>query len=180
MTPALIIVACGAPLAARVHDLAATAIRDGWDVTVVATRAALSWLDGEAVRRTVGRPAVTDYRIPDEPKRGDRPAAVVVCPATFNTVNRMALGIADSYPLGLLCEALGEGVPTFVVPMVNNRLWGHPAWGAHQAALADAGVTFLDLRTGDAGTEPVVSGTGPDVVAAFDPRWVTDRLREYL
>jgi phosphopantothenoylcysteine synthetase/decarboxylase len=180
MTSALTVVACGAPLAARVHEVAATAVTDGWDVTVVATQAALSWLDGEAVRKTVGRPAVTEYRGPDEPKRGGRPAVVVVCPATFNTINRMALGIADSYPLGVLCEALGEGVPTVVVPMVNNRLWGHPAWRAHLGALADAGVSFVDLHTGEARTEPVASGTGPDVVAAFDPRWVTARLREYL
>jgi hypothetical protein len=49
------------------------------------------------------------------------PDVVLVCPATFNTVSRLALGIADTYTASALAEALGVGVPMFVVPMVNDR-----------------------------------------------------------
>jgi len=56
--------------------------------------------------------------------------------------------------------------------MVSTRLWDHPIWQRNLDFLTAAGVTFLDIRTGRAGTlEPVVSGTGDKVIAAFDPAW---------
>jgi hypothetical protein len=59
------------------------------------------------------------------------------------------------------------------VPMVNNRLWGHPVWSSTLRTLVGAGVRFVDLRSGQVGDPtPVQSGTGPEVVTAFDPAWV--------
>jgi phosphopantothenoylcysteine synthetase/decarboxylase len=46
----------------------------------------------------------------------------------FNTVNKLAAGITDNYATGLLCEALASRTPITIAPMVNNRLWPHPAW----------------------------------------------------
>ncbi|GID93093.1 flavoprotein [Amorphoplanes digitatis] len=101
----------------------------------------------------------------------------MACPATFNTVNKVAAGVADTYALAQLCSALGEGLPLLVVPMVNNKLWGHPAWSRSLSVLEAAGVTMLDIHTGRPGAVAVQSGTADEVVAAFDPGWVTNRLR---
>ena len=60
--------------------------------------------------------------------------------------------------------------------MVNERLWSHPAWGTSLARLQDAGVTFLDIRTGRAELQAVPSGTGADVVERFDPSWIMSAL----
>jgi phosphopantothenoylcysteine synthetase/decarboxylase len=95
-----------------------------------------------------------------------------VCPATFNTVNKLAAGIMDIYAAGILCETLASRTPMTILPMVSTRLWGHPAWQPNLAALAAAGGTFVDVRTGRAGfPEPVETGTGHEVAAAFDPSW---------
>jgi hypothetical protein len=57
--------------------------------------------------------------------------------------------------------------------MVNNRLWPHPTWQRNLDTLASAGVRFIDIRTGRIGRPAAVqSGTGGDVIAAFDPTWV--------
>jgi phosphopantothenoylcysteine synthetase/decarboxylase len=101
----------------------------------------------------------------------------MVCPATFNTVNKAAAGINDSYALGVLCEALGTATPVVMVPMVNNKLWGHPAWSRNLTALADAGVTMLDVHTGAVGASAVESGTGGQVVEHFDPQWLPAQLK---
>ncbi|HSV67964.1 MAG TPA: flavoprotein [Mycobacteriales bacterium] len=168
----LALVACGAPLAARAHDVAALAVEAGWLVRVVATRSALDWIDQARVEQATGFPVLVDQRQPDQPKRFPPPAHVLVCPATFNTINKLAAGIMDNYAAGLLCEALASHIPMTVVPMVSTRLWDHPAWRLNLDTLAAAGVTFIDVRTGRAGKpEPVESGTGGDVVAAFDPSW---------
>lgn len=171
------VIVCGAPLTARLPDLLAELLAKGWQPTVVGTPASAAWLDADAVVQLVDEPPRLEFRSPMQLKRGGPPAAVVVCPATFNTLNKAAAGINDSYALGVLCEALGTGTPLVVVPMVNNKLWGHPAWAGSLAVLERAGAFLLDVHTGARGASAVISGTGGDVVAGFDPRWVTAQLK---
>jgi phosphopantothenoylcysteine synthetase/decarboxylase len=150
----LTLVVCGAPLASRAGEVA-DRLRGRWSVSVVVTDAAEQWFDQPSDQ--------------DRP----RPDLVVACPLTFNTANKVASGIMDTSAAGALCDALGAGVPVVAVPMVNNRLWGHPVWASTLRTLAAAGVRFVDSRTGEVGEPmPVQSGTGPEVVAAFDPAWV--------
>lgn len=101
---------------------------------------------------------------------------MVVAPITFNTVGKLANGIADTYAHSVLCEALGDGLLIVAVPMVNDRLWHHPAWAPNTRRLIEAGMSFLDVHTGRVGLVPVRSGTGGEVVDRFDPAWVTARL----
>ncbi|GAB1689081.1 hypothetical protein KRM28CT15_08840 [Krasilnikovia sp. M28-CT-15] len=106
---------------------------------MVGTPASLAWLDDGLIKALEIR---TAFRDPAAGRRAPTPDAMVVRPATFNTVNKVALGLADNYALGLLCEAVGSGVPTVVVPMVNQKLWSHrhPAHscGPHQRVAASA------------------------------------------
>ncbi len=62
---------------------------------------------------------------------GTRYDAYLVCPATYNTINKLAQGIADSPAMSLLAAARGrmekEHVPLVIIPtmngdMVNSRL----------------------------------------------------------
>lgn len=176
MTSSAALVVCGAPLARRAPDLAAALVDDGWQLTVVATPSGRGWIDHARTEEVTGSPPVHEYRQPDEPKRGDRPAHVVVCPLTMNTGSKLALGIMDNYALGVLCEALGTGAPITAVTMVNERLWSHPQWSTNLDLLVKAGVSFLDASTGRIGDpHPVRSGSG--VVSGFEPGWVVDALR---
>lgn len=169
----LALVVCGAPLAARCHDVAARAVQAGWMVRVVATSSAMSWVDAAQVEKVTGFSVLMEQRQPGQAKRFPPPTQVIVCPATFNTVNKLAAGIMDTYPTGLLCEALATRTPMTIAPMVNNRLWTHPAWQRNLDMLTAAGVRFVDIQTGHAGRPAAVrSGTGVKVVAAFDPAWV--------
>jgi phosphopantothenoylcysteine synthetase/decarboxylase len=169
----LALVACGAPLAARVHEVVALAVDAGWLVRVVATPSAMSWVDAGQVEQVTGFPVWVEQRQPGVAKRFPPPAQVIVCPATFNTVNKLVAGIMDNYAVGLLCEALASRIPLTVALMVSNRLWPHPAWQHNLDMLTASGVTFIDIHTGRAGRPAAVqSGTGGEVVAAFDPAWV--------
>ena len=101
----------------------------------------------------------------------------MVCPATFNTVNKLAAGTADTYVTTSLCEWLGARVPIVLVPMVNDRLWRHPAWLPSLSVLRSARVVQLDIHSGEPGPRPVVSGSGDDVVQHFNPQWIVDIVR---
>ena len=174
------LIVCGAPLADRTPDLIAALQADGLRPNVVGTPSSTAWLDSAALTRLTGEKPRLEYRAPSEAKRAGTPTAVIVCPATFNTVNKAAAGVADTYALGALCEALGSGVPTLVAPMVNDKLWGHPAWAGSLRVLRDAGAVLLDVMTGGPDPAPVPSGTGADVTARFEPAWVTTRLKLLL
>src|SRR5918993_3216775 len=89
--------------------------------------------------------------------------------ATVNTLNAWANGTANTYPLVKLCAALGARIPTVAVPFAKHDLAGHPAWLASIAVLRYAGVRVIDPRFGALGyAEPVESGTGEAVTAAFN------------
>ena len=175
MTRHASILVTGAPLAARFTDVAAALIDDGWTASIAATEAALPWIDADQVVTVTGSPLRVRYRDPTSPSAKD-PDAVVVCPATFNTVGKAALGIADTYVHSVLCEAIGAGTPTVIVPMAKHSLWNHPSWASHLERLTAAGVTFVDPRTGDAEPTPVCSGTSLQITTSFDPQWIVAAL----
>ncbi|GAA3135250.1 flavoprotein [Streptosporangium carneum] len=117
----LYVVVCAAASAVGVGELIAMAQDEGWAVQVVATPSALGFVDVPELEGLTGRPVRSGYRRPDEPKP-PRADAIVVAPATYNTVNKFAQGVADTYALGLMAEAPGLGIPVVVVPFVNSAL----------------------------------------------------------
>lgn len=69
--------------------------------------------------------------------------AVVVAPATFNTINKWAAGMADSFAVSLLCELMGFGVPILAVPLLKDALARHLAFAQSVDALQMMGVHLL-------------------------------------
>jgi phosphopantothenoylcysteine synthetase/decarboxylase len=173
------VIACGAPLASRTPELVSELHRHGWHVTVVGTPSAAAWLDHRAIAQLTGEPPRLDL-MSVVGERRVAPAAVVVCPATFNTINKAVAGANDTYALAVLCEALGSRVPIVAVPMVSDRLWGHPAWAGSLRVLKDAGVALVDVVSGGVVPTAVESGAGERVAARFDPRWLSGHLARLI
>jgi hypothetical protein len=116
----------------------------GWDVHVLATdRAVRSFPEPmRQIADFLGRPVRTDfhttvgYSLPD-------PDAVIVAPATYNTITKWALGIADTYVLTRLAEQVGRGVPITAAPYVNAKFAGHPTYQGSLATLKEWGVNVV-------------------------------------
>jgi len=139
----LYVVVCGAPAATTVGDLVGLAQRSGWLVRVIATPMGGRFIDAGELAALTGDRVRTGFRMPDEPDELPVADAVVVAPATFNTVNKWAAGIADTFATGLLCELTGLGVPIVAVPLVKDALARHVAFGQSLAQLRDMGVRVL-------------------------------------
>ncbi|MFC6158916.1 flavoprotein [Kribbella jiaozuonensis] len=168
------IVACGAPLASRIEDGVRAARERGWQPYVIPTDAALPWLEGQDLAEVS---VVSGNRGPGEPKRTPKADAVAVVPTTFNTLNAWANGSANTYPLTILCAALGSRTPIAAVPFAKDDLAGHPAWLASLAVLRYAGVRVIDPHDGSAASlKPVVYGTGDRVADNFRWDWVLREL----
>ena len=50
------------------------------------------------------------------------PDAIIVAPATYNTICKWAFGTSDTYALGILAEMTGMDIPVIVLPYVNAAL----------------------------------------------------------
>jgi len=71
--------------------------------------------------------------------------AVVIAPATANTLARLAHGFADDL-VTTLC--LATTAPITVAPAMNHRMWLHPATQANVALLRERGVRFVGPADG--------------------------------
>ncbi|MET8028234.1 flavoprotein [Streptomyces avermitilis] len=151
--PFLYLVVCAAGIAVDVGELITAAQERHWQVGVIATPLATGFFDTAAVEAQTGRPLRSAWRSPGDPRPFPAPDAVVVAPATFNTVNKWAAGISDTLALGTLCEAHGLGVPIAVLPCVSAALAAHPAYRASLERLRGMGVRFGDPYAGDVGED---------------------------
>lgn len=125
----LTLVTCGAGPAVAAGTFVHLAQHRGWAVQVVATPAALDFFDQAAIEKLTGKPVKSQYSGPGAP-RSRVPDAVIVAPATYNTINKWALGISDTYALGVLAEMTGLDVPIVVLPFVNSALAGRAPFSA--------------------------------------------------
>ncbi|WP_119731289.1 flavoprotein [Thermomonospora amylolytica] len=159
----LYVIVCAAGPAGDVGKLVTLAHQRGWDVQIIATPAALDFIDTAALEAQTGHPVRSDYRKPGEP-HSPKADAIIVAPATYNTINKWANGIADTYALGILAEAPNLGIPVVVLPFVNTALASRRPFQQSTATLRAEGIRLL-LGPGE--FEPHAPGTGGTKLASF-------------
>jgi phosphopantothenoylcysteine synthetase/decarboxylase len=139
----LYVVVCAAPAATEVGRLVELAQDEGWQVCVVTTPLGRRFVDVDFLERLTAAPVRSEYRLPHEPKTMPLADAVVAAPVTFNTINKWATGIADTFAVSLLCEVMGSEVPILAVPLLKDELARHTAFSTNLTALRHMGVTVL-------------------------------------
>ncbi len=136
-------VACGGRPAGDLPAFVQEAQASGWEVCVIATPSALKFMDLDHLAKLTGHVVRYDYKQPEEPDVLPPADAMVVAPATFNTINKWAAGISDTLALGLLNEAVGLGLPVVAMPFPNIALAQHPAFRRSMRELEGLGVRLL-------------------------------------
>jgi hypothetical protein len=140
----LYVIVCAAGPANHVQDFVVLAQSAGWDICVIPTPHAVSFLDVPLLTRLTGHEVRSEYRKSGTSETLPPCDVLVVVAATFNTVNKFALGIADTRALTILSEEFGRGRPVLVVPCVNqHHLARHPAFLKSLAILREWGVHIL-------------------------------------
>src|SRR5258708_9064324 len=142
--PVLYLLVCAAPPAEQREEVVTLLNAAGGHVCVIAARQASRWMNSEIVTELSGHLVRTDYKLPGEADPLPTADAMLVMPATFNTINKWAQGIGDTLVTSILCEALGRGTPPIVVvPCLNMDLVRHPAFSRSIALLREFGVLVL-------------------------------------
>ncbi|GLV59812.1 hypothetical protein KDH_66360 [Dictyobacter sp. S3.2.2.5] len=112
----LYVIACGSSSAFLTPDLVRCAQSTGWTVCVITTPSGRNFIDIPVLEQLTGYPVRSEYKKPEEPDVLPRADAIIVFPATFNTINKWALGISDTLAVGLLSEYTGLNKPIVAVP----------------------------------------------------------------
>lgn len=141
--PVLYVVACGGYPAENLPSLVERAVADHWDVCVIATPKGLDFLDVARLHELTGHPVRYDYKQPNDPDVLPSADVFLIAPATFNTINKLALGISDTLALGLLNEAIGAGMRVIAVPWPNRVLARRLPFQRSVESLRGEGVTFI-------------------------------------
>jgi hypothetical protein len=170
--PVLSVVACGAGPAAEIGAFAKQALDRGWTVQVIATPSALAFFDAGEIERLTGAPVRSQYAAPGAP-RSRIPHAIIVAPATFNTINQWALGISDTYALGVLAEQTGLGIPVVAIPFVSDALASRQPFKRSVKALRAEGVSVL---LGPGAIMPHPAHTEQDHLADFPWQLALDEV----
>ncbi|WP_055600311.1 flavoprotein [Streptomyces aureus] len=118
---------------------------DGWDVCLGLTPTAARWLGDslDGLAALTGHPVRWDYELPGQPDVWPPADAVLLAPATFNTINQWALGITEKFIVGVVAEGIGKRIPIVTMPCVNAAYVQHPAFERSVETLRGAGVTVL-------------------------------------
>jgi phosphopantothenoylcysteine synthetase/decarboxylase len=148
----------GTTTAARCPELLC-ALRDLGFTTVLAlpTPNAARVVAPRALADVAGAQVVESYF--DRAIRPRPPLGVVLfAPCSFNSLNKLAQGIADNLALSVVAEAIGRRTPVIVAPSLNAPLLAHPAAQASLATLPRWGVTIVPPE--DTGEGPRLAPTG--------------------
>jgi phosphopantothenoylcysteine synthetase/decarboxylase len=105
-----------------------------------------------------------DLAIRPRPPRG----VVLFAPCSFNSLNKLAHGIADSLALSVVAEAIGRGTPVIVGPSLNQPLLDHPVAQASLRTLPSWRVIIVP---------PVDEGEGPRLAPSVQ---LLDAVRPYV
>jgi phosphopantothenoylcysteine synthetase/decarboxylase len=107
-----------------------------------------------------------DPAILPRPPRG----VLLFAPCSFNSLNKLAHGIADSLALSVAAEAIGRRTPVIVAPSLNQPLLDHPVARASLVTLAGWNVTIVPPADDGAGPRLAPTEQVLDAVRPFAPR----------
>jgi phosphopantothenoylcysteine decarboxylase/phosphopantothenate--cysteine ligase len=142
----------GSVAAYRAADIARDLMRRGFVVRVCLTDAAQNFVTAGLFEALTGQPSLQD--VFEEPVAGRmahidwarQADAIVVAPATANTINKLASGLGDDM---LTTIALATAKPLVLAPAMNPQMLAHPATQAALATLKERGAFIVEPTEGD-------------------------------
>lgn len=119
------------------------------EIKVVLTKAARTLVGEETLRTVSGNPVFLDNSPPvydmDHIRLAEWADLFLICPATANTVAKIAHGIADNL---LTTLALSFSGPLLIAPAMNTVMWENPATQDTIATLIKRGKRILPVSSG--------------------------------
>jgi len=128
-------------------------MRLGAEVIAVMSKAATELITPTLMHWATGNPVITHltgevehvYLAGDRPREVGRADLILVCPATANTISKIANGIDDTPVTTVVSTAFGSSIPIIVVPAMHESMF-HPIIEKNISHLKKYGVDVLGPR----------------------------------
>jgi phosphopantothenoylcysteine synthetase/decarboxylase len=128
-----------------------TLVQSGYEIQVVCTQSALKFVGPATLEGLTGRKVFSDIyetgQVMSHIDLAKWADLAIICPATANTINSLAHGLATD-SIGSLFLAYDLKKPYLVAPAMNPQMLAHPATKAALAKLSEWGITVLDTGEG--------------------------------
>ena len=147
----IILAMCGSVAVMRTLEVARLLMRHGATIVPVMSNEACELIGPRLVWWATGaEPIVTlggaTEHIAFAGRGPNRADLLLVCPATANTIGKIAAGIDDTSVTTFATTAIGSGMPTIVAPAMHEPMYAHPAVVRNIQSLIDMNVDVVRPR----------------------------------
>ena len=157
-------------------------VKEGAKVSVAMTKSACEFITPLTFQVLTKNKVYLDTFDEDEANKvqhihlADQTDVAVVVPATANTIAIMANGIADNFVTSTL---LATTAPIYVVPAMNEHMWGNPATVRNVKQLVEDGKVVIEPATGFLAEGYNGKGRLPEPEEIFEQVTFFESRREY-
>ena len=129
-------------------------MRLGAEVICVMSKAAAELINPALMEWATGNPVITRltgavehvYLAGERPRGVGKADLILVCPATANTISKIASGIDDTPVTTVVSTAFGSSLPIVIVPAMHESMYNHPFLAKNEKKLRKAGIDILAPR----------------------------------
>lgn len=128
-------------------------MRLGADVVSVMSKAATELIKPTLMHWATGNPVITHltgsvehvFLAGDRPNAAGKADLILVCPATANSISKVANGIDDTPVTTMILTAFGSSIPIVIVPAMHESMY-HPLIEKNISVLKKYGIDVLGPR----------------------------------
>ncbi len=129
-------------------------MRLGAEIIAVMSKAATKLITPALMHWATGNPVITHltgavehiYLAGETPRVQGKADLVLICPATANTISKIASGIDDTPVTTVVTTAFGSNIPIVIVPAMHESMYQHPILIENEKKLKKCGVDILGPR----------------------------------
>ncbi|MFX1278281.1 MAG: bifunctional phosphopantothenoylcysteine decarboxylase/phosphopantothenate--cysteine ligase CoaBC [Promethearchaeota archaeon] len=129
-------------------------MRLGAEVICVMSKAATDLVNPSLMEWATGNKVITNltgavehvYLAGDRPNKVGKADIILICPATANTISKIASGIDDTPVTTVVSTAFGSSIPIVIVPAMHESMYNHPILKQNESKLRKCGVEILRPR----------------------------------
>ena len=147
----ILLAVTGGIAAYKAIDLTSKLTQAGYEVRVMLTENAQQFVTPLALQAISRNVVYTNTFLEENPKEiqhvalGDWADAIIIAPATANTIAKLSVGIADDMITSTL---LATETPTFIAPAMNVHMYNNKRTQHNMKILKDDGYYFIEPGSG--------------------------------
>ncbi len=129
-------------------------MRLGAEVICVMSKAATELINPALMEWATGNKVITKltgavehvYLAGDRPGVAGKADLILICPATANTISKIACGIDDTPVTTVATTSFGSSIPIVIVPAMHESMYKHPILQENEKKLKECGIDILGPR----------------------------------